>query len=487
MVTTPIGAGRSQAYDVLVRAGRQASSSAGSRAWTLADPGSFALARYLPDGRLDTELRLAAAASLMRVGEGFDAISDLRGRLGRPRRRDRAGPGRRARPLRARALHRARRARPELRLRRLGDRARPPRRTPTPRAARCCPTGGSSRSAGRASPRRVENLRFSGAVVGYSGGTRRAVAAPDRRVLLVRQRRRRAPGRPRRPVGRRGDRAQRPPGHGARAHERGGRASTRAWDGDGTALVRAREGSVATDVVLEPNGRAVAAGHSSVGAGHAFMLARFDAAGALDRSFGAPGRGADRLPRRGGSRARPRWRARPTASSSPRASPAPAAAARSARAGPRGSRWPATWAATPPRPARRPASGDPSRRGSPPRRSRSCGCPPRLSARRGGDEGARALPAGHALPRQAQPAAAAHEAQPRCCSARARSRSAAGARDVHREAAAQAPGQAAASCGCGSSSRAATPPARSARSLARSRCAGAERLLSAPRVIDTGR
>jgi hypothetical protein len=61
------------------------------------------------------------------------------------------------------------------------------------------------------------------------------------------------------------------------------------WDGDGTALVRARGGSVATDVVLEPNGRAVAAGHSSDGAGHAFMLARFDARGALDRAFGGQG------------------------------------------------------------------------------------------------------------------------------------------------------------------------------------------------------
>jgi hypothetical protein len=61
------------------------------------------------------------------------------------------------------------------------------------------------------------------------------------------------------------------------------------WGGDGTSLVRAREGSVATDVVLEPNGRAVAAGHSSDGAGHAFMLARFDAGGGLDRAFGGHG------------------------------------------------------------------------------------------------------------------------------------------------------------------------------------------------------
>jgi hypothetical protein len=44
------------------------------------------------------------------------------------------------------------------------------------------------------------------------------------------------------------------------------------WDADGSGLVRTRDGSVATDVVLEPDGRAVAAGHSSEGESHAFML-----------------------------------------------------------------------------------------------------------------------------------------------------------------------------------------------------------------------
>jgi uncharacterized delta-60 repeat protein len=61
------------------------------------------------------------------------------------------------------------------------------------------------------------------------------------------------------------------------------------WDADGSALVRTRDGSVATDVVLEPDGRAVAAGHSSEGESHAFMLARFDGAGGLDRGFGSQG------------------------------------------------------------------------------------------------------------------------------------------------------------------------------------------------------
>ena len=57
----------------------------------LADPGSFALARYLPDGRLDSGFG-AGGRALMRVGVGFDAISDLlaggataSSRSGRPR------------------------------------------------------------------------------------------------------------------------------------------------------------------------------------------------------------------------------------------------------------------------------------------------------------------------------------------------------------------------------------------------------------------
>ena len=63
-------------------------------------------------------------------------------------------------------------------------------------------------------------------------------------------------------------------------------ALDRTWDGDGVALARARDATVATDVLLDPEGRAVAAGHASAGSAHDFALARFDGAGALDRSFG---------------------------------------------------------------------------------------------------------------------------------------------------------------------------------------------------------
>src|SRR4051794_8091890 len=75
MVTTATGAGRSQAFDVVVRpdgdivAGGVASMDA-------ADPGSFALPAYRPDGRLDRGFGVGGRV-VMRVGAGFDAISDL--------------------------------------------------------------------------------------------------------------------------------------------------------------------------------------------------------------------------------------------------------------------------------------------------------------------------------------------------------------------------------------------------------------------------
>src|SRR4051812_47278133 len=75
VVTTALGAGRSQAFDVVVRpdgrivAGGVASADA-------SDPGSFALAAYRPDGRLDPGFG-AGGRAILRVGQGFDAISDL--------------------------------------------------------------------------------------------------------------------------------------------------------------------------------------------------------------------------------------------------------------------------------------------------------------------------------------------------------------------------------------------------------------------------
>src|SRR3954451_18503579 len=69
MVTTPIGAGRSQAYDVLVRPdGRIVVGGVASR--DPADPGSFALAAYRPDGRLDPDFGVGGRRGVP-VGGGF--------------------------------------------------------------------------------------------------------------------------------------------------------------------------------------------------------------------------------------------------------------------------------------------------------------------------------------------------------------------------------------------------------------------------------
>jgi uncharacterized delta-60 repeat protein len=284
MVTTPIGAGRSQAYDVLVRSdGRIVVG--GVASVDTADPGSFALARYLPDGRLDTGFG-AGGKVMLRVGTGFDAISDLL-----------PGPGGRVVGVgQAQAAGRDRfalarfdvRGAPDPAFNLIGSVLAPASATYAFAAGgtllpdgRIAAVGASGQSSA------VENLRFSGTVVGLSGVAaapwlrpvgatysyaNAAAALPDGRVLSA-------------GVGTDSS------GHPGMALVRSSAEGVldRGWDGDGTALVRARDGSVATDVVLEPNGRAVAAGHSSAGQDHAFMLARFDGAGGLDRSFGSQG------------------------------------------------------------------------------------------------------------------------------------------------------------------------------------------------------
>jgi uncharacterized delta-60 repeat protein len=284
MVTTPIGAGRSQAYDVVVLpdghiiAGGVASGDA-------SDPGSFALAGYRPDGRLDPSFG-AGGRELMRVGTGFDAISDLV-----------TAPG-----DHIVAVGQAQSdGRDHFALARFDKHGRPdlsfddggsvivPASAPYAYAAggarlpdgRIVAVGASGQSSA------VENLRFSGAPVGFSGGSdppwlrpvgasysyaNAAVALPDGRLLSA---------------GVATERTGNPGMALIRTTPEGVPDVT--WDGDGTALVRAREASVATDVVLDASGRAIAAGHSSQGGDHQFMLARFDGAGVLDRGFGGQG------------------------------------------------------------------------------------------------------------------------------------------------------------------------------------------------------
>src|SRR5215210_5464210 len=272
MVTTAVGVGRSQAFDVLVLpdgriiAGGVASADA-------ADPGSFALAGYRPDGKPDPSFGRDGEV-LMRVGEGFDAISDLvLGWGDRVIGIGQAEEGGRDHFTLARVnKHGA----PDVTFDADGSLVAPSS-APYAYAA----GGGSGQSAA------VENLRFSGAAVGYSGGAsppwlrpigatysyaNTAVALADGRVLSSCVATERS-------------------GHPGMALVRTSPtgAPDASWDRDGTALVRARDGSVATDVVLEPDGRAVAAGHVSSGPQHDFMLARFGAGGALDRGFGGDG------------------------------------------------------------------------------------------------------------------------------------------------------------------------------------------------------
>ncbi len=284
MVTTAVGVGRSQAFDVVVRGdGRIVAGGVGSV--DAADPGSFALAVYGPDGRLDPAFG-AGGRALLRVGDGFDAISDLLLETGdRVVAVGQAELGGRDRFALARL---DRRGVPDPSFGADG-RVVVPTSAPYAYAAggarlpdgRVVAVGASGQSSA------VEQLRFSGVAVG-AGGTAgppwtrpvgasysyaNAAAAPaDGRVLSA------------------GVATQRS-GHPAMALMRTSPegAPDPSWDGEGTALARARDGSVATDVVLEPGGRAVAAGHSSAGPLHAFMLARFDAGGALDRGFGGRG------------------------------------------------------------------------------------------------------------------------------------------------------------------------------------------------------
>jgi uncharacterized delta-60 repeat protein len=130
----------------------------------------------------------------------------------------------------------------------------------------------------------TESLRFSGTPVSYSGGAsapwlrpvgasysyaNAAVALADGRVLSA---------------GVATERLGNPAMALIRTSPTG--VLDRSWDGDGVALARALDGTVATDVLLDPEGRAVAAGDATAGGAHQFALARFGGDGAIDPSFG---------------------------------------------------------------------------------------------------------------------------------------------------------------------------------------------------------
>ena len=281
MVTTTVGVGRSQAFDLIVRA--DGSIVAGGVASADgSDPGSFALVGYKANGTLDTSFGTGGRV-ITRVGEGFDAISDLVPGFGdhftavgqaNADGRDRL------------ALARYdRRGKPDQSFGDMGNVVAP---TSAPYAygaagaqlpdGRVVAVGASGNNAA------TESLRFSGTAVGDSGGAtapwvrpvgasysyaNAVVALADGRVLSA---------------GVATERLGSPAMALMRTSPTG--VLDRTWDGDGLATARAGGGTVASDLVLDAEGRALAAGDATLGADHAFAVARFDGAGALDPSFG---------------------------------------------------------------------------------------------------------------------------------------------------------------------------------------------------------
>ena len=322
MVTTTVGVGRSQAFDVIVRADGSIVAGGVASADAL-DPGSFALVGYKANGTLDTIVRHRRPRDHARR-RGLRR--DLRPRAGlrRPLHRGRAGQRRRARPLRARPLRPPRQAGPELR--RHGERRRADlgalrlrrgrraaARRPRRRGRRVRQQLGDrepalqrhARSASAAA-RRAPWIRPVGASYSYANAV---VALADGRVLSA------------------GVATERL-GNPAMALMRTSPAGVldRTWDGDGLgARARRRRHGGQRRACSTPRAARWRPATRRSARDHAFAVARFDGAGALDRSFGGgvvltsfPGTRAPAPPRSPG---------RPTASSWWRASPAAPAAA----------------------------------------------------------------------------------------------------------------------------------------------------------------
>ena len=281
MVTTTVGVGRSQAFDLIVRADGSIVAGGVASADAL-DPGSFALVGYKANGTLDTTFG-AGGRVITRVGEGFDAISDLVPGFGdhftavgqaNADGRDRF------------ALARYdRRGRPDQSFGDMGSVVVP---TSAPYAYGAAgaqlPDGRVVAVGASGNNTATESLRFSGTAVGYSGDAaapwirpvgasysyaNAVVALADGRVLSA---------------GVATERLGNPAMALMRTSPTG--VLDRTWAGDGLATARAGDGTVASDLVLDAEGRAVAAGDATLGADHAFAVARFDGAGALDPSFG---------------------------------------------------------------------------------------------------------------------------------------------------------------------------------------------------------
>jgi uncharacterized delta-60 repeat protein len=249
------------------------------------DPGSFALVGYKANGALDTSFG-SGGRVITKVGEDFDAISDLV-----------PGAGSHFTAVgQANADGRDRFALarydghgvPDSTFGHMGALVVP---TSAPyaygAAGAALPDGRVVAVGASGANSATESLRFSGTPVSYSGSAsppwirpvgasysyaNAATALPDGRVLSA------------------GVATERL-GNPAMALMRTSPDGTldRSWDGDGLALARVEDGTVAADVLLDPAGRAVAAGDATAGDVHAFAVARFGGDGALDQGFGAGG------------------------------------------------------------------------------------------------------------------------------------------------------------------------------------------------------
>lgn len=282
-VTTAVGAGRSQAYDVVLQpdgtivAGGVASINA-------SDTGSFALVRYRPNGALDNSFG-AGGKVVARIGDGFDAISDLAIQPG-------GGLIAIGQAERSGVTHFA--------LARFGAAGAldPGFGTggsvlagsgpyefgaagavlPDGRIVAVGAWGASSDVADyrfatvRSGAQGVVEPPWTAAIGSSYSFANAASALGDGRVLTA--------------------------GVATDAGGRAGMALVRlavgggldpSWDGDGVALARLGESAVGADLVLLPDGRAAAAGHVEDVDRVSFLVARFGSDGSLDRGFGASG------------------------------------------------------------------------------------------------------------------------------------------------------------------------------------------------------
>ena len=256
------------------------------------------------------------------------------------------------------------------------------------------------------------------------------------------------------------------------------------WDADGVALARARDATVAADVLLDPEGRAVAAGHASTGPEHVFAVARFDGAGALDRGFGG-GIVLTGFP--GTTVARATALARQPDGKLVAAGIACASGSGPQCAGGTARLALARYTVAPgPGPAAPPAGGTPPGGAARPRTAPFVSLPSRLRARRGRVRvRVRCLQAVRCRGRLTLRRLRTGKRSLLLGSRTAIRARAARAHD-RGEGAPQAPGQRVAGCACGWSSRAATPRGRRAGSHGGSRCGAAERRISGARVIQAG-